>query len=1614
VKVIDWCVVGLYFALMLAVGLFFTRRASRSVADYFVSGRNLSWWLIALSAVATYTDAGLAPAVTMLTYQGGLLGNAVWWIPYVIWMPLGAVLWSKYWRRLGTVTSAEMLEIRYSGRLAHAYRGIYAVFMSLGFIVLLMGYVSGWLGAALGPILGWEPARLMLFAGTIAAIYTATSGLYGVAYTDALQFGIFLLGNIILVPIALAATGGLSSVYHSIESMRGADAASFFRLTLPAPGLDGLTIFAFVVQGLFFAASPTGGEGFTAQRFMAARNEFHAQVGQLFNTLLTLIVRVVPFLFLGMIAAALYAPQSIAEPGELWARLVRAYAPTGLLGLLVAGVFAAYMSTISTEMNWGASYLVNDLYRAFLCPGKTERHYVRVGRAGSVLIFALSLLVAYFFVNGLRAWFLFINSVVFAFILPLSWLRFFWWRLNIYGEAAALVIGLPLSYAVWFPLGFSKEAIHPFWHGFLLLFGLGVIVIITVSFLTPPERVETLREFYTRCKPPGLWGPVTTSIDVRERAVIRADTLRDLFDCALGIAFATSAILSVVSAMGRQWGLLGMVCIVLCVSGGLFIGRWARRGVFRSMRSGSMIFVAALLIPICGGATSPDRTITEPYTWRENFQGTELGQFASYPPVQDVGYDPSLVPTSEYGALGGRSLMRILKPVRRGPERFGFIRRLDLVASSSGVLSFAYRLSTASFGDRIEVGIAAANGRRYTTTRGAGIGGSWHRVRLSIQELRDESRLLLPNGVGIEGFYVVASLARANLDITYRLLIDDVEFQEERETRFRVLQPQAIALEPRRELFATTNLGVERSLRVEVVAPVRLGSVECVVKDQDGKTSGRAELKERNGVWSNDVPFDRPHSPGIYALLLRGKTPGGRPLVTTVRIVRSSSPPAGHPRLYFSAADRKRLSERTREKKYEALWKQIVHQAEESRKNGDLSRASAIFPMLDRTYLLPTLPGYFDLITKAGTRVRYNALLAYINNDPEARDAVRNALQAAMKWPSWAPSWFSANGQPTYYPAGEFTAQIAFAYDLLYDQLSPQERAAIREGLIQKGIEPAYREYVLDNRVLSNTSNWISHSVAGSLLAAAAIAGDGDNPDLDLYINGLLSKLEGHLAGSYLPDGSYGEGISYHEFDMETLAPALVALKRVFGLDYWSHSYVKDSLWYPISTLTDPTAGCLDMGDTHCPAGHTIAPVVAQSHNPVFRWYEDHFAPTSMEDFLFSDDTLKAEPPKAPGSRYFSTKGDVVFRTGWGPDDAILLIRAGPNFNHNHADQGSFLLRALGEDLITDAGYADYYKDPYYDNYFKQAAGHNTVLVDGDAASQSIADTMTFQSLHEYPRIIDTVMSAGIDGVTSELQQVYCGLLKRFVRRIVFVKPDYVIVYDELVPSRPTSFDWLLHLPDASRVTTERATALYSGSTASLAVRFLSPDVKLRMYDGHLPYTTFNPSAPAAVPAQPAILNARTFQSSEPVRFLTALAPARSSEAARARTTDLRRIETPDWLGVERIRERLLFRKGSAAQPVSFDTWTTDAAAWFVRGEPGRPQLLAALGVTNLKRGNETWFASERASSFAATYQNGHTLLDVYSTVAQTVRVREPNGRTAEVRVEPGSHQLDFTGERPQ
>ena len=512
-------------------------------------------------------------------------------------------------------------------------------------------------------------------------------------------------------------------------------------------------------------------------------------------------------------------------------------------------------------------------------------------------------------------------------------------------------------------------------------------------------------------------------------------------------------------------------------------------------------------------------------------------------------------------------------------------------------------------------------------------------------------------------------------------------------------------------------------------------------------------------------------------------------------------------------------------------------------------------------------------------------------------------------------------------------------------------------------------------------------------------------PELALYTNGLLKKLEEHLAASYLGDGSYGEGISYQEFDLETTTVALIALERVFGFNYWDRSHVKDSLWYPISTLAKPISGSLDMGDTHYPAGHSIAPVVARSRNPVFRWFYDLLDHNSLHDFLFADFSLPSQPPDAPGSRYFPQKGAVVFRTGWGEDDAILLYRAGPNFNHNHADQGSFLIRALGEELVTEGGYADYYKDPYYDSYFKQAIGHNTVLVDHDPESQEIAGTLG--SLSGYPKITDVILSRSFDSLSSELQQVYRDRLRRFCRRVLFVKPEYFVIYDELAGNRePAQFDWLLHLPDRARVKADGSISLYRGSKSTLAVQKLLPaDAAVHVENGHLRYSTFNPAAPPSPPEQPAILELSTKAPVTRTAFLVILAPTRTEEDARKFTSALQPIDNSSWAGFESRGERddlLLFLKPEPPREATYGEWSTDAAVWFHRRVANRDNILAAQTVTTLKRSGRVLFAADKAVSFVAEYRGDQIEVTVNSREQARVEIARTNGELAGITVAAG------------
>ena len=973
-----------------------------------------------------------------------------------------------------------------------------------------------------------------------------------------------------------------------------------------------------------------------------------------------------------------------------------------------------------------------------------------------------------------------------------------------------------------------------------------------------------------------------------------------------------------------------------------------------------------------------------PYEVRDDFQGDSLGQWASYPPAQDVGYEPSISPTSDYGAPGGRALMRVVKPTQAAVQRFGFIKRVNGIIASGSRLRFSYRLNSSSAAT-IEVGFAGKNGQLYTKKLTAKT-NEWSSAEFNLSETGAQV------GIGVEAVYVVATVPDADPDFIYRFIIDDFSFNAVTDARFKISRPQTEMIEPWPELVSAKSYRPGDILVLEAHAPARLAKAECVLEDQFGKTSFNQPLYDDgshgdktagDNVWTNNKVHELRASdpPGIWLAHVNGTTSDGQSVKTVIRLIVRPAGVANHPRLYFPGTDREKLIARSRDPKLSSLWANLQTTAKTARANGEIANGGDVIELLDSEYLLPSLLGYFDVLNRARSRIAYNAFEAYITGSPEARAAAKAALLAVARWQHWEPPWFRAHGQHTYYPAGQLAADVALGYDLLYDDLSEPERVLIRRALIEKSIIPTFKEYVLDNRVMTNTSNWIAHTVGGSLIAAASIANDLSESEregqFEICVSGLMRKLEDHMSASYLADGSYAEGISYHEFDAETLGPALIAVQRSFGADYWKQTHVLEALTYPLYTLTWPISGSPDMGDTHPPAGHGIPPFVYQSKDPVVRWYYSHFDRPSLSKFIFYDDSVQPEAPKLPTSRIFRDKGNAVFRTGWTPGDMVFLFRAGPNFNHHHADQGSFLLTANGEVLISEAGWSDYYKDPYYATFFTQAVGHNTVLVGDNPQSQTIADTLQYKALHSYPRITDSITSEFYDGVRSELSSVYQERLKSYVRSIVFVKPEYFVVFDDLKTNgTPEPFDFLLHLPNRNQIKIENLTASYTGKKASLVVRsFPSNASKLTVTDGHIPYHIFAASTPAETPAQPAYLSFRTISPVSETQFLTAIVPAQSESAAQSLSKAMSELAGENLRGIRVERsdksDLVMFRVGGDTQRIRQGEWSADAASVVITQKANGLETFAVQRARELRRGNQILFASDSQISVAANFRDG-------------------------------------------
>jgi solute:Na+ symporter, SSS family len=510
---LDWLIVASYFAVVLAIGFHARRRAARDTAEYFLSGRSMPWWLLGLSMVATTFSTDTPNLVTDIVRQNGVAGNWVWWA-FLLTGMLTVFVYAKLWRRAGVLTDVEFYEIRYSGRSAAFLRGFRAVYLGLFFNVMIMASVTLAAIKIAGVMLNLPPLYTVVIAGGVTVLFSAAGGLRGVVWTDFLLFFTAMTGSVIAAWVALGhpAVGGLAGL---LESPAVAGRLSLLPDFRDPAQLVPLFIIPLAVQwwSVWYPGSEPGGGGYGAQRMLSARDERDATAATFLFNAAHYALRPWPWILVALASLVVFPTlDSIRDafpglpPGILGHDLAYAamltFLPVGLMGLVVASLAAAYMSTISSHLNWGASYLVNDFWRRFVEPDADERRLVRVGRAATAALMLLAAGLALWLEHALQAFQILLQIGAGTGLLFI--LRWFWWRINAYSELTAMVVSFLV--AVYVELAHPRLfPALPLTSTFKLLAAVAITTVawVSVTFLTRPADEVTLRRFYGLVRPGG-------------------------------------------------------------------------------------------------------------------------------------------------------------------------------------------------------------------------------------------------------------------------------------------------------------------------------------------------------------------------------------------------------------------------------------------------------------------------------------------------------------------------------------------------------------------------------------------------------------------------------------------------------------------------------------------------------------------------------------------------------------------------------------------------------------------------------------------------------------------------------------------------------------------------------------------------------------------------------------------------------------------------------------------------------------------------------------------------------------------------------------------------------
>ncbi len=532
---LDWAAVVAYLGITLVLGLYFRRRSGRSTEDYFVSGRNVSWWLAGTSMVATTFAADTPLLVTGLVYKQGIAGNWIWW-SFLLSGMMTVFLFARLWRRSRLLTDVQFAELRYAGKPAAFLRGFRAIYLGLLMNCLILGWVTKAMVSIISVTLGMSEFRSLLvcilFLVPFTGLYVALGGLWGVLWTDVFQF-ILKMGIVIAVAYyAVRAVGGMNVLLAKLTAMRAETGGSNpvallpdFSRSFAAESLWTLPVITFVVflavqwWAFWYPGAEPGGGGYIAQRIFSAKDERHGLLSVLWFNVAHYAVRPWPWILTGLAVIVLHpelrAPGANPEAGYML--VLNQNLPHALRGIAIAGFLAAFMSTVATQLNWGASYLVADFYRRFIRRQASEQHYVGASRIATVVLVIAAAIVAALLTSIKSGW---------EFVLELGagtgsvyLLRWYWWRINAWSEISAMAAAMTcsISLRVWQALAEAHRVAPIFTGSDPVLFAknaltttaITTVVAVVVTLATKAEESEVLVNFYRKVRPDVRgWRPV--------------------------------------------------------------------------------------------------------------------------------------------------------------------------------------------------------------------------------------------------------------------------------------------------------------------------------------------------------------------------------------------------------------------------------------------------------------------------------------------------------------------------------------------------------------------------------------------------------------------------------------------------------------------------------------------------------------------------------------------------------------------------------------------------------------------------------------------------------------------------------------------------------------------------------------------------------------------------------------------------------------------------------------------------------------------------------------------------------------------------------------------------